>query len=254
MELEIFKENGWEIRTVSRDGEPWFVAKDVCDSLGIQNASKAVSVLDDDERSSLKIGLGGSANAISESGMYTIILRSRDAVIKGTKAHSFKRWVTREVLPAIRKRGEYVISDHKREISERDAKLAELAIEIKNRNKALALASGSVDFKDYATNKGKEWSILDAKNDFGMSLSDFRSYLRSVKFFDKRVFQSGAERWWPKPKFFDSGYVKRTDMGVNYAFTVKGMEWATVLIEDGPEDAKARFELERQLDLFGEGV
>ncbi|ENZ2346848.1 Bro-N domain-containing protein, partial [Salmonella enterica] len=87
------------IRTVIIENEPWFVAVDVCNVLGIQNPSKALKALDDDERSNFKLGRQGEANIINESGLYTLILRCRDAVKQGTLPWRFRKWVTNEVLP-----------------------------------------------------------------------------------------------------------------------------------------------------------
>ncbi|WP_277973419.1 BRO-N domain-containing protein [Pantoea agglomerans] len=95
------------IRTVIVENEPWFVAVDVCNVLGIQNPSKALKALDDDERSNFKLGRQGEANIINESGLYTLILRCRDAVKPGTVPHRFRKWITNEVLPTIRKTGRY---------------------------------------------------------------------------------------------------------------------------------------------------
>ncbi|ECG1391288.1 TPA_asm: hypothetical protein GNB58_003656 [Salmonella enterica subsp. houtenae serovar 45:g,z51:-] len=95
------------IRTVIIESEPWFVAVDVCNVLGIQNPSKALKALDDDERSNFKLGRQGEANIINESGLYTLILRCRDAVKQGTLPWRFRKWVTNEVLPTIRKTGRY---------------------------------------------------------------------------------------------------------------------------------------------------
>ncbi|EAZ8724817.1 hypothetical protein CTW94_05470 [Salmonella enterica] len=95
------------IRTVIIENEPWFVAVDVCNVLGIQNPSKALKALDDDERSNFKVGRQGEANIINESGLYTLILRCRDAVKQGTLPWRFRKWVTNEVLPTIRKTGRY---------------------------------------------------------------------------------------------------------------------------------------------------
>ncbi|EKQ0848251.1 hypothetical protein P4Q82_005016 [Salmonella enterica] len=95
------------IRTVIIVNEPWFVAVDVCNVLGIQNPSKALKALDDDERSNFKLGRQGEANIINESGLYTLILRCRDAVKQGTLPWRFRKWVTNEVLPTIRKTGRY---------------------------------------------------------------------------------------------------------------------------------------------------
>lgn len=92
----------YELRTVMRDGEPWFVAADVCDALGIQNITQAVARLDDDERAMFNIGRQGDASVINESGLYSLILGSRKP-----EAKKFKKWVTAEVLPAIRRSGRY---------------------------------------------------------------------------------------------------------------------------------------------------
>jgi len=104
------------IRVIAINNEPWFVVKDICDTLDISNPSKAILNLDDDEKmissdSNLKLGSAGngaqSLALVSESGMYTLILRCRDAVKKGSIPHRFRKWVTAEVLPQIRKTGSY---------------------------------------------------------------------------------------------------------------------------------------------------
>ena len=90
------------IRTVNIDGEPWFIAKDVCDILGVQNVTQATQQLEDFERSMFNIGRQGEANIINESGFYSLVLRSRKPIAK-----PFRIWVTSEVLPSIRKHGMY---------------------------------------------------------------------------------------------------------------------------------------------------
>ena len=95
------------VRVVMRDDEPWFVATDICDALNIQNASQVIARLDQDERSMFNIGRQGAAHIVSESGMYTLVLRCRDAVKPGTVPHRFRKWVTSIVLPAIRKTGQF---------------------------------------------------------------------------------------------------------------------------------------------------
>lgn len=98
---------GAEVRLFDHNGEPWFVAADVCAVLDIKNTSQAVSALDDDERSMLNIGRQGKAHVINESGLFALILRCRDAMTAGTVPHRFRKWVTGEVLPSIRKTGAY---------------------------------------------------------------------------------------------------------------------------------------------------
>ena len=103
-ELQIFNsEEFGEIRTVSINDEPWFVASDICRALDIQNVTQAVQKLDDDERSMFNIGRQGNANCVNEYGLYSLVLASRKP-----EAKKFKRWITHEVIPSIRKHGGYI--------------------------------------------------------------------------------------------------------------------------------------------------
>lgn len=107
-ELQLFqKEEFGTIRTVIINGEPWFVAKDVCDILGTTNPTMAMEGLEDFERAKFNLGRQGEANIISESGFYTLVLRSRKPIAK-----PFRIWVTSEVLPSIRKTGKYTATSN----------------------------------------------------------------------------------------------------------------------------------------------
>lgn len=104
--LQVFFYEGNEVRTVLRDGEPWWVLKDVCDILELSNSRMVADRLDDDEKGvSIADTPGGKQEltVVSESGLYSVILLSRKP-----EAKKFKRWVTHEVLPTIRKHGAYV--------------------------------------------------------------------------------------------------------------------------------------------------
>lgn len=95
-----------ELRTLIRDDDPWFVLRDICDALGINQTHDAMRVLDDDEKVKDNIlTLGGMQEMalVSEAGLYRLIMRSRKP-----EAKAFQRWVTHEVLPAIRKLGGYI--------------------------------------------------------------------------------------------------------------------------------------------------
>ena len=95
--LQVFSNNGIDIRTLSNDGEVWFIAKDVCDVLGLNDTSKALSRLDEDEKGTNSVlTLSGQQDllTINESGLYSLILTSRKQ-----EAKAFKKWVTSEVLP-----------------------------------------------------------------------------------------------------------------------------------------------------------
>lgn len=107
-QLMPFDYEGREIRVVKDDqGDPWFVAADVCAVLQLPETHKAVARLDDDEKDRNSIPTPGgsqSMTVVSESGLYNLVLGSRKA-----EAKRFKRWVTHEVLPAIRKTGSYAV-------------------------------------------------------------------------------------------------------------------------------------------------
>ena len=109
-QLSTFNFESNSIRTLAINNEPWFVAKDLCNAINISNYRDAIERLDEDEKGvALTDTLGGQQemNIVSESGMYTLILRCRDAVKKGSIPHRFRKWVTAEVLPTIRKTGKY---------------------------------------------------------------------------------------------------------------------------------------------------
>lgn len=106
-EIQTFNFNALTLHTLTDgNGDPWFVAKDVCDILEISNNRDAISQLDSDEKNTVVIsdGIPGNPNKtiISEPGLYTLIMRSRKP-----EAREFQRWVTHEVLPSIRKHGIY---------------------------------------------------------------------------------------------------------------------------------------------------
>lgn len=90
------------VRIILQNDEPWFVAKDVCDCLEHTNPTMALQRLDDDERSKLNLGRQGEANVVNEYGLYSLVLSSRKP-----EAKEFKRWITHEVLPSLRKYGTY---------------------------------------------------------------------------------------------------------------------------------------------------
>lgn len=113
-EISFNFEDKVQVRTVAKNDEVWFVAADVCAAIGIRNSRDAVSNLDEDEKGvALTDTLGGEQEVaiINESGMYALILRSRNATKPGTVQHRFRKWVTSEVLPSIRKTGTYTMPD-----------------------------------------------------------------------------------------------------------------------------------------------
>ena len=107
--MQIFSYNERQIRTATIDGEPWFVLKDVCEVLGISKYRDVAERLDEDERGSVRVDtLGGTQRmaAVNESGLYHVIIRSDKPVAK-----PFRKWVTADVLPTMRKTGGYVANE-----------------------------------------------------------------------------------------------------------------------------------------------
>jgi len=121
-ELQVFSYNGTEVRAVMKGGESWWVLKDVCDVLGLSNPSEVYKRLDADEKASVNMNTLSQAEGIpctergnpnmtiiNEPGLYNVIIRSDKP-----EAKAFKRWITHEVLPSIRKHGAYSLPSKRR--------------------------------------------------------------------------------------------------------------------------------------------
>lgn len=162
-EVEVFTHKDFgQIRTIQIDGEPWFVANDVMRVLEVSNSKDAIRTLDDDEKSGVDIidphGRKQKTNCISEAGLYSIILRSRKP-----EAKEFKRWVTHEVIPSIRKHGVYLTPQKIEDALLNPDVIINLALQLKTEKQknaeltakaayydAVAGASGSTNFRDTA--------------------------------------------------------------------------------------------------------
>lgn len=141
--IQIFKYENNDVRTVEMNGEPWFVLKDVCGVLGLSNHKVTAQRLDRDEVSQTyltdSIGRNQETTVINESGLYSVILRSDKP-----EAKPFRKWVTSEVLPSIRKNGGYIAGQEQlspeelmakallvanKTLAERDARISELTVQ-----------------------------------------------------------------------------------------------------------------------------
>ena len=171
------------VRTVVVDNVPWFVAKDVCAALELSDVSMSVSKLDDDEKLIQKIFVSGQNRdvvVVNESGLYTLILRSNKP-----EAKRFRKWVTSEVLPNIRKNGIYDITG---ELAELKRDVAELK---KGQNKLLNLPPPEDTHSDILRFGGKFLEITGKGADYveaRVLWKLFFSHIMTVSIGSKRFF------------------------------------------------------------------
>jgi prophage antirepressor-like protein len=170
--LQVFNFVGWQVRVVVKDGEPWWVAKDVCDILELSDVSMSVDRLDEDEKLVQKFFVSGQNRdmiTINESGLYALIIRSSKPM-----ARKFRKWVTSEVLPTLRKTGEYATPAKQNEKDRESDELAVKRLNImeKNANWRMAklILEGIDKFKEAMTPESKtvfmaEYAKLTAGQD-----------------------------------------------------------------------------------------
>lgn len=214
---KVFNYNGNQVRTVMVDGEPWFVAKDVCEVLELEKVDRAIAALDDDEKDTHIVStLGGNQrmSIINEPGLYSLVLRSRKP-----EARQFKRWITHEVLPDIRKTGGY--STFK--VPQTYAEALQLAAD---QAKALEAARPAVEFVErYVENDGLK-TFRETAKILEVPERKFIKWLQSKGIIYKH---NGVNL--PYQRYHKEGYFEvKTGDSEGYAFTqtrftAKGVEW-----------------------------
>ncbi|MGI5144834.1 BRO family protein [Plantactinospora sp. CA-294935] len=195
-EIEVFQfpATGQQIRTLLRNGEPWFVAADVCTALDINNSRQAVSYLDEDEKGVTTNDTPGGqqqVSVVSEPGLYSLILRSRKP-----QAKEFKRWVTHEVLPAIRKTGRYEGASQfaiPQTYSEALRLAATQAEEIEAQRARLAVAEPKAEYVDGFVNPDEDASIIRV---FAGQLGVGEKALREWMVARKLIYRRETEARW----------------------------------------------------------
>ena len=187
-EMQTFVYSGAEVRTVQKDGAPWFVLKDVCGVLGIANDRNISARLDTDEKGvHLVDTLGGvqEMTCISESGLYNVILRSDKP-----EAKPFRKWVTAEVLPAIRRSGGYIAGQNdlspaelmakalkvaEQTLAERDARISSLQVQN-------AIMAPKADYFDELVERNTLTSFRDTAKELGIPPRKFTQFLLDKKY------------------------------------------------------------------------
>lgn len=229
-----------QVRVLNVQGEPWFVGKDVAEKLGYKKARNAISThvdIEDKKDAPIQGDLGGmqSMTIINESGLYSLILSS-----KLPNAKKFKRWVTSEILPQIRKTGGYIPIEEdmtEKEILAKALLISQKTIEEKDKllnlkNKELKEIKPKADYTDLILRNKALVNVNQIAQDYGMSAQKFNALLNELKIQYK---QNG--QWILFAKYKNCGYVgsetfkfthkssKRKDVKMNTKWTQKGRKF-----------------------------
>jgi len=183
----IFQYQGAQLRVVLKDGEPWFVARDVCDILEIANSRDAVARLEPDEKGVVSTDTPGGrqeVQAVNEPGLYTLILGSRKP-----EAKAFKRWITHEVLPTIRKTGGYVadedlfIKTYLPHADEATKLLFKATLEtVRKQNEKIAVLQPKADYFDALVDRNLLTNFRDTAKELRIKERDFIAWLLERKY------------------------------------------------------------------------
>ena len=205
-ELQIFKNPEFgEIRTAKQGDEVLFIAVDVCKALDIKNVTQALSRLDGDERSMLNIGRQGDTNAVNEYGLYSLVLSSRKPTAK-----AFKRWVTHEVLPTIRKTGGYLTPEKVEEVLSNPDTIIKLATEIKNLRTENAIQKQQIaefkpvkDYVDTILSSTDTVTVTQIAADYGLSARALNKIL-----WEEKLIHNVNGQWILYKRWMNKGFTK----------------------------------------------
>lgn len=205
---EIFNFNfeGHDVRSLAIDGEPWFVGKDVAEALGYARGDNAIKkYVDDDEKLMHQISASGqnrNMTIINESGLYSLIMSS-----KLESAKRFKRWVTKEVLPSIRKNGGYIYGQENMSEEELISRALILAnskiVALETKNEELVdenISNGSII--DLMSGSKEKWLTTEIAQYYGMSAYKFNKLLESLNIQHKE-----GKVWYINNEYLLDGYM-----------------------------------------------
>lgn len=175
------------VRSILIDSDPWFVAADVCKALELEKTNRALSRLDDDEKGAHSVSTPGGRqrmSIISESGLYSLILGSRKP-----EARAFKRWITHEVIPSIRKHGAYMtdslldaLEAHPEAVPEYLSRLRSENARNRELNRRLRLALPKAEYYDAFVDPADCTNIRTTAKELGVPEKQFTRYLEEKKY------------------------------------------------------------------------
>lgn len=199
-ELQIFNnEEFGEIRTITKDNEPMFCLMDICKALGMKNPTMVASRLEDDEVTKFDLGSKrGETNFVTESGLYAVILRSDKP-----NAKKFRKWVTGEVLPSIRKNGGYIANQENLTPEQIVANALVVAQNIiTQKDKQIEEMTPKANYFDALVDKKLNTNIRDTAKELGVGEKAFVSFLIGKGY----VFRQGKHKQLrPYAKYAESG-------------------------------------------------
>lgn len=188
-ELQIFSNPDFgEIRTIEQNGEPWFVAADVCRALEIANSRDALTRIDEDEKGVVLTDTRGGAQTVAtvnEPGLYSLVLGSRKP-----EAKAFKRWITHEVIPSIRKTGGYIAGQEtlspeelmakalmvaRQTLANREARLSQLTVQN-------AIMSPKAEYFDQLVERHTLTNFMETAKELGIPPRRFIQFLLDKKY------------------------------------------------------------------------
>lgn len=221
-DLKIFENKKFgKIRTVYQNEQILFIAADVCKALGLTNPTMSMQQLEEDERAKLNLGRQGKTNVVNEYGLYNLVLASRKP-----EAKAFKRWITHEVIPAIRKHGGYLTPTKTEELLSDPDLIIQLATNLKEeraaRNQAeqqLAVAKPKVLFADAVAASDSTILIGDLakiikQNGHAVGQQRMFKWMRENGYLIKRM---GADYNSPTQKAMELGLFKIKETAITHS-------------------------------------
>ena len=206
-ELQNFNFSGQDVRIITINDEPWFVVADIATVLGASNSRSLAQMVDEEDKGKQSLHSGSDATIVNESGLYTILLRSNNP-----QAKPFRRWVTSEVLPTIRKHGAYMTDKKAQDVLHGNG-LADLLIQAGEQIKSLEFDKQQLQveleevrekttYLDLILESPDDILTTQIAQDYGYSAVSFNRILH-----DLRIQRKVNKQWVLYSKYMGKGYI-----------------------------------------------